>query len=331
MSFYKSISIGRLTLDGNIFLAPVAGYSTASFRSICASRGASFAFTELVSSEALVRSSNKTEELLRKGRYEKHYAVQLFGGNPSIMADAAKIVLERYHPDCIDINFGCPMPKITRSCGGAFLMQDVPRLFSVVSAVVKAAGSIPVTVKLRSGWDAHTQNWEGCAQACVDAGVCAISMHPRTRAQRYSGKADWSIIGQLVEKFGRYVPICGSGDLFTPEDALRMFEETKCQAIMFARGAMGNPFIFEQTRELLTKGTYTKEISPCLRLQVALDELSEMIHVVGEKTACLQMRKKMAAATKGLPDASSLRARLVACETFEQYNTVIADALQLLK
>ena len=321
--FYKPVCIGPLQLDGNIFLAPVAGYSNAAFRSACVKLGANFTYTELVSSEALVRSKDKTEKLLERGKNEKHYAIQLFGGNPNNMGEAAKIVAEKYKPSCIDINVGCPMPKITRSCGGSYLMQDVNLLFSVVEAVVKAVAPLPTTVKLRAGYDADHLNWLECSKACVEAGVSAITMHPRTRAQRYSGKADWSIIKSLVEHFGKYISIFGSGDLFTPEDALNMLKETGCNAIMFARGAMGNPFIFEQTRTFLLTGSYTKEVPVSKRLGICLEELLDIATVDGEKSACLQMRKKMAAALKGIPDAANLRAKLVLCETIEQYRSII--------
>lgn len=328
-NYYKPVSIGTLKLPGNLFLAPVAGYSNAPFRSICAKMGADFAYTELVSSEALVRASGKTHELLRKGHNEKKYAIQLFGGNPENMAQAAKMVSETYCCDCIDINAGCPMPKITGSCGGSFLMKEVPRLYAVVSAVVRATEpfGIPVSVKIRSGWDDQNRNWRECAVACVDAGAKAITLHPRTRAQRYSGKADWMLIGELVARFRSQVSVFGSGDLFTPEDAADMLEQTACDAVMFARGAMGNPFIFQQTKDLLLTGSYQKEIPLQTRLQAAFDELSETAEAIGEKIACLQMRKKFSSATKGMKHGGAVREQLVRCSTLAEYQAVLQDYL----
>lgn len=328
-NYYKPVKIGELELGGNLFLAPVAGYSNAAFRSICAKMGADFAYTELVSAEALVRASEKTNELLRKGLHEKKYAIQLFGGVPENMARATEIVLEKYACDCVDINAGCPMPKITGSCGGAFLMKDETLLYEVVNAVVRQTEKykIPTSVKLRSGWDDENRNWKACVRACIDGGAKAITLHPRTRAQRYSGKADWDLISELVTLFGSQVSIFGSGDLFTPEDALAMLQKTGCDAVMFARGAMGNPFIFQKTKELLLKGSYQKETSLAERLQVTFEELTEMLYNIDEKVACLQMRKKFAAATKGMPNGGQVREKLVRCSTLAEYKEVLAEFL----
>lgn len=329
-TYYKPVKIGDLELTGNLFLAPVAGYSNAAFRSICTKMGADFTYTELVSSEALVRSSEKTTELLRKGRHEKKYAIQLFGGVPENMASATEIVLEKYACDCVDINAGCPMPKITGSCGGVFLMKDVSLLYKVVYAVARQTEKykIPTSVKLRSGWDEENRNWKDCVRACIEGGAKAITLHPRTRTQRYSGKADWDLIAELVTIFGSKVSVFGSGDLFTPEDALAMLQKTGCDAVMFARGAMGNPFIFQKTKELLLTGKYQKETSLAERLQITFEELTEMLQHVSEKVACLQMRKKFSATTKGMPNGGQVRERLVRCSTFEEYKEVLAEFLE---
>lgn len=332
LSLYHPVNIGSLKLAGNIFLAPVAAYSNATYRSICAKMGADFAYTELVSSEALIRSSTKSHELLRKGKYEKKYAIQLFGGNPEHMAEACKIVLSEYNCDCIDINIGCPMPKITKTCAGSFLMKDPTLLFDVVHAVVKASESftVPTSTKIRAGWDAQNLNWAECARACVEAGAKAITLHPRTSTQKYTGKANWELISELVSLYGNYVSVFGSGDLFSPEDAVKMLKETKCDAVMFARGAMGNPFIFQQTKDLLLKGTYEKEISAERRLDLSLEELVEMLEYNNEKDACLKMRKNFAAATKGIVNASVLRSKLVRCSSLKEYKETIEEFLQTL-
>lgn len=325
LSFYHPVQIGSLCLEGNLFLAPVAGYSNASFRSICASLGANFTYTELVSSEALVRASQKTIELLRKGKHEKKYAIQLFGGSPENMAHATEIVLNEYDCDCIDINVGCPMPKITKSGGGSVLMKTPTLLFKVVEAVSKECEKFnkPTTVKLRSGWDADHLNWKDCAKACVDAGAKAVCLHPRTQSQRYSGKANWDLISEMVCDFGKDVCVIGSGDLFSPEDALNMLQKTKCNAIMFARGAMNNPFIFSQTKLLLQTDHYEKNIPIEKKLSISFRELFEMAEQIGENQACLQMRKKFASAAKGFENASEIRSKLVACSSIAEYKNVI--------
>ena len=241
----------------------MAGYSDRAFRSICAECGADFAYTEMVSSEALTRNNEKTENLMARAPNEKAYAVQIFGGNAETMANAARIVLERTTAECIDINGGCPVPKIIKSNAGSALTRDPEHLFKIVSAVVGAVeGRVPVTVKFRLGWDAEHITWKECAEAALKAGAAAITMHGRTRAQGYEGKSDWNALAELAkfvhEKTDSKIPVFGSGDAFTPEDAKRMLEQTGVDAVMFARGAMGNPFLFTKTREFLTKGTITE-------------------------------------------------------------------------
>lgn len=326
---YHPVQIGSLVVDGNIFLAPVAGYSNAPFRSVCAKMGADFAYTELVSSEALIRASRKTNELLRKGRAEKKYAIQLFGGVPEHMAEACRIVLNEYHCACIDINAGCPMPKITKSGGGSILMKNPAALYQVVKAVADVCMQqcIPVTVKMRSGWDSEHLNWKTCTQVCIDAGAKAVTLHPRTSAQRYSGKANWDFIAETVALFGKEIPIFASGDLFSPEDAARCLKTTGCAAIMFARGALGNPFIFQQTKQLLLTGTYQHEIDIQEKLALVFDELYEAAEHLGETRACLEMRKKFAAATKGVQNGAAVRAKLVQCSSIHEYRAVLENIL----
>ena len=199
MPLYHPVQIGSLSLGGNLFLAPVAGYSDRAFRSICADCGADFAYTEMVSSEALTRNNEKTELLMRRAPNEKAYAVQIFGGNPETMAAAARIVLEKTTAECIDINGGCPVPKIIKSNAGSALTRDPEHLFKIVSAVVNAVeGKVPVTVKFRLGWDAEHITWKECAEAALKAGVAALTMHGRTRAQGYEGKSDWHALAELA-------------------------------------------------------------------------------------------------------------------------------------
>lgn len=323
---YRPVTIGRLTLPGNLFLAPVAGYSDRSFRSICVDWGADFTYTEMVSSEAYIRNSAKTEKLIARGSNEQRYAVQIFGANPEYMAETALRIIERYGPECIDINVGCPMPKITKTGAGSALMRNPQHLYKVVKAVVEAvtrSGSdIPVTVKIRSGWSQTELTWKEAAQAAVDAGAAAVTIHPRTCAQCYSGAADRDIIAQLVNAIQRYVPVFGSGDLFTPETARDMLASTKCAGIMFARGAMGNPFIFQQTKELLCTGSYT-EIPPPDKIRTATKELTLLCKEVGEQTACREMRKRFAAYIKGISGGARIREQLVRACSVQDYETIL--------
>lgn len=254
MELFHPVDIGPLHLDGNLFLAPIAGYSDRAFRSLCVECGASFCTTEMVSAEALVRKNQKTDSLMKRSPNEKAYAVQIFGGNAETMAQAARIVLEKTDCECIDINGGCPVPKIVKTGAGSMLSKEPDRLLAIVSSVKKSVEEycsehpqrkiVPVTVKIRSGWDSSSIMWKECTQAALEARADAITIHARTRAQGYSGKADWNLQAEMVDFVAGRIPVFGSGDAFTPEDAKRMLEETRCDAVMFARGAMGDPFLF---------------------------------------------------------------------------------------
>jgi probable tRNA-dihydrouridine synthase len=315
---YHPVKIGKLELSGNIFLAPVAGYSDRSFRSICVEHGAAFTYTEMVSAEALVRNNLKTEILMRRAENETAYAVQVFGGEPETVAAGAKIILEKTNCECIDINCGCPVPKIIKTGAGSALTRDPERLYNVAKAVVQIAGDIPVTVKIRSGWDENHITWKEAALAALDAGVSAITMHARTRAQGYEGKSDWSKIKELTALAAGKIPIFGSGDLFTPEDAERMLSETGCDGVMFARGAMGNPFIFDKTIQLLTTGKYD-DIPVQKRIETGFRELLNLSNDIGEKSACLEMRKRFCAYSKGMNGGAAIREKIVKAQTISDY------------
>ena len=319
---YHPVKIGSIELNGNLFLAPVAGYSDRSFRSICIAKGASFTYTEMVSAEALTRNNLKTEVLMRRADNEKVYSVQIFGGEPERMADAAQIVLEKTNCECIDINCGCPVPKIVKTGAGSFLTQNPSQLGKVAKAVVDSVkGRCAVTVKIRSGWDESSITYKEAAAEALNAGVQAITMHPRTKAQGYEGKSDWNKLKELVRLVDGQVPVFGSGDLFTPEDAKRMLEETGLDGIMFARGAMGNPFIFTKTIQLLTTGSY-EEIPVSERLKTAFDELIMLAADTNELNACMEMRKRFCAYSKGISGGSELRQRTVHASSIEEYHSI---------
>ncbi|MCR4822514.1 MAG: tRNA dihydrouridine synthase DusB [Treponema sp.] len=334
MNLYHPVQIGNLSLEGNLFLAPVAGYSDRAFRSICTDCGCDFAYTEMVSSEALTRNNEKTENLMARAPNEKAYAVQIFGGNPQTMAAAARIVLDRTSAECIDINGGCPVPKIIKSNAGSALTKDPDHLYSIVNSVVQAVeGRVPVTVKFRLGWDAEHITWKECAHAALNAGAAALTMHGRTRAQGYEGKSDWQALADLVKfvkeqtaSSNKKIPVFGSGDAFTPQDAKRMLEESGVDAVMFARGAMGNPFLFTKTKELLTKGSIT-EIPVEERIQAGFRELNLLIEDNGELSACRESRKRFCAYSKGLEGGASLRKEIVAAESLEDYKRIFAPYL----
>lgn len=334
-NLYRPVRIGGLELGGNIFLAPVAGWSDRAFRSLCAEQGADFAYTEMVSAEALTRGSGKTEALMRRAPNERRYAVQIFGGTEEVMAGAARLVLERTDADCIDINCGCPVPKIVKTGAGSALTRDPKRLGAVVRAVVAAVRSsprpeVPVTVKIRSGWDAEHLTWREAAREAVDAGAAAVTLHARTRAQGYEGKADWDALAELVslaaDWTGGRVPVFGSGDAFTPQDARRMLETTGCAAVMFARGAMGNPFLFSRTRRFLQTGEDV-EVPFEERIRAGFRELLLLVEDAGEQVACREARKRFCAYTKGAEGGAAMRKSIVAASSVADYRAVFAEWL----
>ncbi|MGL4987059.1 MAG: tRNA dihydrouridine synthase DusB [Treponemataceae bacterium] len=331
-SLYHDISIGNLHLDGNLFLAPIAGYSDVAFRSVCVDNGASFTYTEMISSEALIRGSEKTKPLLTQAQNEKKFAVQLFGGNPIVMAEATKIVLKIAKPNLIDINAGCPVPKITKTGAGSFLTQNPNELYKIVHATVKAIDDwssqngtkkIPVTIKIRSGWDSE-QTWKEAARAGFDAGCAAITLHPRSRMQGYDGSANWDYIAKLSSLYKGIIPILGSGDIFSPEKARNMLTQTQCDAVMFARGAMGNPFIFNETKNLLQKNTYESTPLP-IKMQTALKELDMLIKEKTEPVACREMRKRFCAYSKGMDNGAVIRKKIIAANNREDYTNIIKE------
>ena len=328
--FYHSVSIGNLNLDGNLFLAPVAGYSDCAFRHLCKRGGANFSYTEMVSAEALVRGSGKTQELMVRAPDEDKYAVQIFGGEPETVAKAALIVAERVNPEVIDINAGCPVPKIIKSGAGSALTRDPERLFAVVSQTKKtlseAGKNIPVKVKIRSGWDSSNLTWKEAAEASLKAGADAITLHPRTRAQGYEGKADWSLLAELVKLVDGKIPVFASGDIFSPESVKACLEQTGVDGVMFARGAMGNPFIFDETKQFLLTGE-KYSTPPEVRISAGMEELDILIRLKGEQTACREMRKRFCAYSKGLEKASQMRASIVSANTRADFAAIFADYL----
>lgn len=327
-NLYHTVDIGSVRISGNLFLAPVAGYSDAAFRAICRDCGASLCYTEMVSSEALTRGSDKTHDIMLRAPKEDIYAVQLFGGVPKTMAEATKIVIERAKPEIIDINAGCPVPKIIKSGAGSSLTRDPDLLYKITKATVDAAGTVPVTVKIRSGWDNSHITFREAGLAAFEAGAKAVTLHGRTKAQCYEGKANWAYLKELVEMLKGKIPVFGSGDAFSPEDAKRMILETGCDGVMFARGAMGNPFIFTQTKELLTKGEYS-EIPIKTRLDTGMTELQHLISLKGEYVACKEMRKRFCCYSKGVIGGASIRKEIVNASTFEDYKIIYKSICNL--
>lgn len=302
-----------------LFLAPMAGITDRAFRQICKENGADVLVTEMVSSRGIYYKDKKTKELLTFSDAEQPIGIQLFGNEPEIMAYAVKVA-EEYNPKFIDVNMGCPMPKIVNNGDGSALMKNPTLAGKVVEAMVKAT-SLPIAVKFRAGYTAETVNAVEFAKVIEESGASAIAVHPRTREQLYSGKADHNVTAAV--KSAVKIPVIANGDIFTPEDAKNVIEFTKCDDIMIARGTYGNPFIFRQIKSYLETGTY-EEISVEERLKTALRQLEYMCAYKPERQAVPEARKHMAWYLKGLYGGAKLKNRIFEANTKE-------DIAELLK
>ena len=271
------MKIGNVELKNNIFLAPMAGVTDMPFRRMCKKYGCGFVYSEMVSAKGLFYKDKKTDTLMRLAPEEKPAAIQIFGSDADIIAKVIPDV-EKAEPAIIDINMGCPTPKIVNNGDGSALMKNPLLVGKIIKSAVSAA-SIPVTVKIRAGWDMNSRNAVEIAKIAEENGAAAITVHPRTREQFYSGKADWSIIKETVRAVT--VPVIGNGDIFTAEDAVRMLDETGCAGVMVARGAQGNPFIFRQINELIKTGAVSFYPTPAQRVECAAELIAELIKEKG--------------------------------------------------
>ncbi len=294
---------------GRVMLAPMAGAADTAFRIICARHGCGYAVTEMISAKAVTYGDQKTSQLAEITKDEAPTACQIFGHEPDVMAKACDILLEEYAkggvmPVAIDINMGCPVPKIVKNGEGSALMRNLPLAKKIIEAVVKSAGDVPVTVKMRLGWDMGSICVIDLAKIAEDSGAAAICVHARTRSQMYAPSADWSYIKKVKEAVS--IPVIGNGDIFSGADAKRMIEETGCDAVAIARGAMGNPWIFEEATALL-EGKIFSPISPAQKIQGAIDHLDLLIKLKGEARAVPESRAHMDKYTKGLYGAPRIR------------------------
>lgn len=313
------MKIGNKELLNNVFLAPMAGVTDMPFRCICKSYGAGLVYSEMISAKGLFYSDKKTAELMQISDNERPCAIQIFGSDPEIMAQIIPKVMQ-YKPEIIDINMGCPTPKIVNNGDGSALLKN-PRLIGQIVRAVSDASPVPVTVKIRKGWDDTNINAVETAKIIEANGAAAIAVHGRTRAQFYSGTADWDIIRDVKSTVS--IPVIGNGDIWKAEDAKRMIEYTGCDAVMVARGAEGNPFIFRQINELFSKGSISCFPTPQERLTQALRHTEALAEFKGEERGVKEARKHIAWYIKGLPSSSKIKSEIFKISDVESVRRVL--------
>ena len=307
------MKIGNVEINGYAALAPMAGVADRAFRELCVDFGAAYVVGEMVSAKGITYNSEKSFELLELSEKERPAAVQLFGSEPETMAQAAQFAL-RYKPDIIDINMGCPAPKIAGNGSGAALMKDPQLCGEIVKAVVGAV-SLPVTVKIRKGWDKNSVNAVEVAGICEQSGAAAITIHGRTREQQYMPSADWDIIKEVKKSVS--VPVIGIGDITTAEDAARMYEHTGCDLVMIGRGALGNPWIFREINSLIGYDRPSLPVSAAERITVMLRHIRQLCEYKGEDIGMREARKHSAWYFKGMKGAAAMRKKAGSLSTFD--------------
>ncbi len=311
-----------------LFLAPMAGVSEAPFRLLCRRFGADVVVSEFLSSEGLRRGSEKSLAMATFGPEERPIGIQIFGSDPAAMAEAAALVTEAFRPEFVDINFGCPVKKVVKRNGGSGCLKDLGLVAAVTRAVVDAT-PLPVTVKIRSGWDEATRDSVRIALVCRDAGARALTLHPRTRAQLYSGEARWDEIARVVEALD--IPVIGNGDVRAAEDVVRMRAETGCAGVMVARGSFGNPWIFAEARALLDGRPAPPPPTPAERFEVALGHARLALALEGDTpTTVIEFRKHLGWYTRGLRGSAELRDRLHRVESMAEAERLFSAYLDAL-
>ena len=313
--------IGNVEIKNKVVLAPMAGISNSAYRTIIKEMGAGLIVAEMVSDKAIMYGSKKTQDMLYMTDFERPISQQIFGSDKESFVFAAKYIYDNMKPDIIDINMGCPVPKVAVSSqAGSSLLKNPDKVYEIVKSVVDSV-PIPVTVKIRSGWDEKSINAVEIAKIVESAGASAIAVHPRTRAQGYSGKADWNIIKKVKENVN--IPVIGNGDIITCYDAKRMIEETKCDAIMIGRALLGNPWLIKETVNYLEKGIEPQKITLDEKIEMIKKHLNLLVKYKNEKQALLEIRSHIAWYLKGENNSKEVKEKI--CKT-----TKLEEVIQII-
>jgi len=305
MGFY----IGNVLIKNKVVMAPMAGITNLSFRRLAKENCAGLVFSEMISDKGLIYGDKGTKELIQISEYDRPIAMQIFGNDPTTLAKATRILCETVKPDIIDINMGCPVPKVAiKSSSGAALLKDEEKIRSIVRGVVRSS-SVPVTVKIRSGWDKTNINAINVAKICEEEGASGITVHPRTRSEFYTGVSDWEIIKQVKEVVS--IPVIGSGDIKNIDDALRMLRTTNCDAIMIGRGTLGNIHLLKQIASFLDNGEMIPDLTYEEKIEACLKHLSYLVLEKCEKVAVLEMRSHAAWYVKGIPGSKEIKEQIM--------------------
>lgn len=326
------MKIGNIDLgERPLLLAPMEDVTDIGFRLLCRQMGASMVYSEFVAADALVRMVNKSLEKLTVCDEERPVAIQIYGKDPVAMRDAAQIVVERAHPNVLDINFGCPVKRVAGKGAGAGMLQNLPLMLEITRAVVDAV-SVPVTVKTRLGWDANSKIIVDLAEQLQDCGIAALTIHGRTRAQMYTGEADWTLIGEVKKNPRMHIPIIGNGDITTPQRAKECFDLYGVDAIMIGRASFGRPWFFKEVKHYLETGEELPPPSSEWRLNVLRQEVEDSVNLLDERRGILHVRRHLAASPlfKGIPNFRDTRIAMLRAETKEELYRIFEEIEPLL-